>query len=87
MRSADTDPVAERVQIRLLREATVASRASLALSLSHMTMQLAWRALSEAHPSAGADELAVLFVTHCYGPELGAALRRDLEARQLGRQP
>lgn len=83
MRSADTDPAAERVQIRLLREATVAARASLAISLTQITLQLTWRALREAHPTADADELAVRFVTHCYGFALGEGFRRDLAARRF----
>jgi hypothetical protein len=87
MRSADTHPDAEQVQIKLLRDATVASRVSLALSLSRTVMELSWRALADAHPTANADELAVLFVTHCYGPELGEGLRCDLEARRLKQRP
>jgi hypothetical protein len=87
MRSPDTDPAAEQVQLRLLREASVAARVSLALSLSRMTMALAWRALREAYPTADNDELAVRFVTQHYGPDLGAGLRRDIEARRSGRRP
>jgi hypothetical protein len=81
MRSADTDPEAEQVQLRLLREATVAARVSLARALTTTTMQLAHRALWQAHPNDTADEHAVRFVTHVYGRELGEELRRDLEAR------
>ena len=87
MRSADTDPESERVQIKLLAEATPAARASLALSLSRMTMELTRRAISRAHPGANADQLAVLFVAQCYGAELAASLRDDLEARRSARRP
>jgi hypothetical protein len=82
MCSADTDPEAERVQISLLREASVQQRLSLAQSLTEMTMQLAWRAIERSNPEADADELAVKFVTHCYGQTLGDGLRRDLEVRR-----
>ncbi len=82
MRSTDTDPTAERIQVELLREATVARRISLALSLSKTVMELSWRAVQRTHPSADADEIAVRFVTLCYGPELGESVRRDLEERR-----
>lgn len=82
MRSADTSAAAEKVQIELLRRATVARRALLARSLSRTTMQLAWRAIQEADPSAADDELAVRFAEACYGPVLANRLRRYLEGRQ-----
>jgi hypothetical protein len=87
MRSADTDPAAEQVQLTLLRQASVAQRASLARSLSRMTMYLVRRALIEAHPTSDRDQLAVRLVTHCYGEALGEGLRRDLAERRLGQRP
>lgn len=86
MRSADTDPKAERVQLDLLRHATVARRASLARSLSCTTLQLTKRAIQESNPTASANELAVRFVAICYGPALADGLRHHLEARQGRRQ-
>jgi len=85
MRSADTDPSAHRVQIELLRNATIARRLALARSLTTLTMQLAWRAVERANPDADADELAARFVTHCYGNDLGDGLRRYLHARRHAR--
>ena len=52
MRSADTDPAAERVQLDLLRNATVARRASLARSSSCTALQLTRRAIREVNPAA-----------------------------------
>lgn len=86
MRSSDTDPRAERVQLDLLRGASVARRAALARSLSCTTLQLTRRAIQETNPMASADELAVRFVAVCYGPALADGLRRHLEARQGQRQ-
>lgn len=80
MRSADTDPRAERVQLDLLRGSTIARRASLARALTATTIELTRRALREANPAADPDELAVRFVGLCYGRELADGLRRDLES-------
>lgn len=81
VRPEDTHPFAERVQLQLLRQASTTQRASLALSLSATTLQLAHRAIREAH--AGEDELdiAAQVVTHCYGPALGEQVREYLRAR------
>jgi hypothetical protein len=87
MRSADTDPAAERVQIELFRNASVARRAMLARSLSRTVLELARRAIWETHPAAAPDDLTVQFVASVYGPTLAEALRRDLEARRLQRPP
>ena len=86
MRSADTDPEAEKIQLGLLRAASVAARVALACSLSATTLQLTRQAIQRAHPTADADELAVLFVAQCYGRELGDGLRRDLARRRLRHQ-
>ena len=82
MRSADTSPEAERVQIELLRRASAARRAQLALSLSNTTLRLAWRAIREANPGATEDEIAVALVAQCYGSTLANRLRTYLEARR-----
>ncbi len=78
MPSVDTAVWAEKAQIDLLRRASGAQRASLALSLSQMTQELTRRAIAKAHPTADADELAVRFVAACYGEPLAAELRSYL---------
>ncbi len=80
MRSADTSPAAARVQIELLRRASVAQRAALARSLSRTTLQLARRAVERANPDADAQEVAVRFVAICYGRELAESLRQYLRS-------
>jgi len=82
LRSADTDPAAERVQVELLRHATVARRAALARSLSCMVLQLTQRAIQARNPTADADQLAVEFIATCYGPVLASGVRGCLEARR-----
>jgi hypothetical protein len=86
MRSPDTDPEAEQFQIALLRESSVAQRIALARALTTTAMQLAHRALWQAHPTDTPDEHMVRFVSQVYGPELGEELRRDL-ARRRRQQP
>lgn len=76
--SRDTHPDAERVQIELLRRATVAQRFRLVRSLSHTAMQLAWRAIERANPDASEDELRVKFITIHHGQELGERVRAYL---------
>lgn len=76
--SEDTHPDVERVQIELLRKATVAHRFRLVRSLSQTAIQLAWRAIERANPGASRDELAVIFVTVHHGEELGNRLREHL---------
>ena len=86
LRSRDTDPAAEQVQLELLRGATVARRASLALSLSSTAMLLSRRAIQESEPNADADELAARFVAICYGRELADGLHRHLRALRTRRR-
>ena len=81
--SVDTHPEAERVQIGLIRQATVARRFALTRSLSQTTMQLAWRALRRSRPSADEDELRVAFLALHYGHDLAERFRQYLERRLL----
>jgi hypothetical protein len=81
MRSMDTDPEAERIQLQLLREAGVEKRLALALSLTQVTMELAKRAVRERYPDADEDELKVRFVAQVYGSELAEGFRQYLEQR------
>ncbi|HKP53862.1 MAG TPA: hypothetical protein VJ183_14570 [Chloroflexia bacterium] len=81
--SSDTHPDAERVQIELLRKATVAQRFGLVRSLTKTTRQLAWRAIQRAYPDASDEEVALLFAAHAYGQELAERLRHDLARRRI----
>ena len=80
--SPDTHPDAERVQLDLLRKATVAQRFALVRSLTKTTRQLAWRAVQRVHPDANSEEVALIFAAHCYGQELAERLRADLARRK-----
>lgn len=80
--SADTHPDAEKVQIDLLRRATVARRSGLAHSLSQTAIQLARRAIQRAHPDADEEEIALTFVALHYDQDLADRLRADLARRR-----
>lgn len=74
---------AERVQLDLVRRASPARRASLALSWSRTMMGLARRSLRRSRPEATEEEIGVLFVSLHYGKELARRLEADLARRRL----
>lgn len=78
----DTHPVAERIQVELLRRAGVARRAVLARSLSQSVILLARRAIQRARPGADEQEVLLVFVAVHYGRQLADRLR-DRLARGL----
>ena len=81
-RAADTDAAADRVQMDLLRAATPARRAALALSLSATVIGLARRALARQDPAATDEEIGVRFVRLHYGREIADGLAAFLRARR-----
>lgn len=80
--SFDTDPKAEKVQISLIKRASIAERASLMRSISNTTIGLSRRAISRANPDANDEQLDLLFVSHHYGPKLADLLRKYLKQRR-----
>lgn len=80
--SMDTSPEAERVQIELIRKASVAKRFALMQSLSRSMIQASRENIRQLHPNASEDELAVIFVELYYGKELSERVRADLERRK-----
>lgn len=81
-RSPDTDAEADRVQLELLRSATPARRAGLALSLTATVVGLARLALARQDPRANDEEIGVRFAELHYGREIGAGLAKFLRARR-----
>jgi hypothetical protein len=79
--SEDTDLQAERVQIDLLRKATIARRSAIALSLRDTMSALARRAIRLQNPHLGDREILVRFVAIHYGQELAGKLDADLKRR------
>jgi hypothetical protein len=80
--SPDTDAAADRVQMALLRSATPARRASLALSLTATVVGLARHALAGQDPAATEEEIGLRFVELSYGREIAAELAAFVSARR-----
>ena|SRR5687768_15383678 len=80
--SADTDSDAERIQIELLRKATISERFHLLRSLTQTTRRLAWQGIRRIHPEASDQEVDLIFVAVHYGQELADRLRADLARRR-----
>lgn len=79
--SADTSPEAERVQVALLRKASLARRLALIADLSQMVLQLSWQGLRRAQPEASDQEIRLRSVALNYGQELADHLATLLERR------
>lgn len=65
--SYDTHPEAERVQLDLIRRATVSRRLELAVSLTKTTRWLSWQALCERSPDTSYEERVRHYLLLLYG--------------------
>lgn len=75
---SDTSPEAERVQIELLRKATIAQRIGLARSLTALVVRMSRSAIARANPGLSPEELDIKYVEITYGSELADGLRERL---------
>jgi len=81
VQSKDTNLHAERVQIDLLRKASVARRASITFSLSDMAIGLARKAIRLQQASLSERDVLLRFVAVHYGPELADEINEELRRR------
>jgi hypothetical protein len=81
--SPDTAPEAERVQIELIRQSSVARRISIVRSLSQTVMYLSRRAIQRANPALSEREVDFAFVELHYGKDLAERLRSYMERKRL----
>ena len=81
--SPDTTVEAEKVQIDLIRKASICKRISVARSLSQTVMYLARRAIRRANPSMSEREVDLAFVENHYGKKLAERLRQYMESKRL----
>ena len=72
---SDTSPEAQKVQIELLRKATLAERFARMQSLTALAINLSRRAIAEANPTLTPRELDVKCVELYYGRQLAEELR------------
>lgn len=79
--SPDTSLEAEKIQIELLRKATIYRRMSIVRSLSQTVMYLSRRAIKRANPSFTEREVDIAFVANHYGQDLAERLRIYLKQR------
>ncbi len=73
--SSDTSPTAEALQIKLLREASVAKRLRLACSLSQTAAWLSREGLARSQPTLGERELDLMFLRLHYGERTAQWIR------------
>ena len=78
---SDTSPQAERVQIELLRRATVAERLARMRSLTAMTINMSRQAIALANPDLSTQQLELKCVELYYGKELARDLQDYLSDR------
>jgi hypothetical protein len=81
--SRDTDLEAERVQIGLLRKATIARRAAIAFSLSETAIDLARSAVRRQSPGMSDRDVSLRFVAVHYGMELAERLRPYMQRKSM----
>ena len=77
-RSPDTDPESWRVQMDLLRQASPARRAQMALTLSAQVIGLARLAIRRSGDASDEESLGLRLVERLYGRELAAEVERHL---------
>jgi hypothetical protein len=77
----DTRPEAARMQLHLLRKATVGQRAALARSLSATVIGLSRQALRESMKAASDSEIMDRWLALNYGEDLARRVRDYLRLR------
>jgi hypothetical protein len=80
-RPLDTTADAERVQVELLRAASVGRRLQIAWSLSAHAIAAARRAIARANPAADSLDQQLRFLAVHYGEDLARAVAEDLARR------
>ncbi len=81
--SADTTEEAERVQMAMLRGASVAKRAQRMNALSCFVIEASRRAIERAHPEWSRREVLLFWVRQHYGEEVGEALACSRKSANL----
>ena len=76
--ATDAHAEAERVHIRLLREAGLQRRVQLACDLTRTAIRLSRAAIQRRHPEWSEREVGLRFVELCYGAEAARGLRERM---------
>jgi hypothetical protein len=72
---SDTHPEAEKVQLELMRNASVADRVAIMRSLTNLSIRMARQAIAEAHPEFSPREVGLYWVELHYGNKLADEFR------------
>ncbi len=80
VQSKDTHIEIEKIQISMIRQESIAKRASRMCSLSQTTRQLSKRAIKRANQALSEREFYLLFVGYLYGSNLANQLRHNLKS-------
>jgi hypothetical protein len=75
---SDTHPDAEKVQLELIRKASVAKRISLMRSLTSMLVTLSRNNIAKSNPGISSKEVKLRWVEYNYGKPLAEELRAYL---------
>lgn len=78
----DTNKSAEKIQIKLLRKASVCQRIHIANSLSETTRNLSRRAILRANPHYSKQDVDIAFIDLHYGRKLAERLKAYLERKK-----
>ncbi|MGA2060632.1 MAG: hypothetical protein ABSG67_09145 [Thermoguttaceae bacterium] len=76
---SDTHPDAEKVQVELMRQASVADRVAIMRSLTNLSIRMSRQAIAEAHPEFNPREVALYWVELHYGKQLADELREYIK--------
>ncbi len=79
--SIDTTPEMERMQIALIRKATVSKRLLKTRSLSSSVITLSKRAIQRARPDMSQRDVNLAFLEYHYGKELSKSVREYLSLK------
>src|SRR6266567_6742920 len=80
--SEDTSPEMERVQIELIRKASIAKRFAIMQAWSQLLIEANKQRIHKDHPDASEEEISLIFVARHYGQALADGLRADMARRQ-----
>jgi hypothetical protein len=75
----DTHPEAEKVQIELIRQASIAKRISLMRSLTAMLINLSRQGIAKSNPGMNAQEVDLRWAELNYGMKLASEVREYLK--------
>ncbi len=82
--SEDTSPEMERVQIELIRKASIAKRFAIMQAWSQLLIEANKQRIHKDHPDASEEELTLILVELYYGKQLANLVRSQIEKRRSG---